>query len=370
MPDTVEVVPYDPTWPRRFAVERARLVAALGWLAAGGHVARVEHVGSTSVPGLAAKPCVDVLVTAWPVPLPSAAVAALERLGYAYRGEHGIPGRDYFTKGPHHYHLHVVEPGSGFAADHLLFRDYLRAEPAAAARYASAKRELAARYRDARERYQEGKGPVTAELLAAADRWYREEVGFASLVRALRDVRDLPLPWWVSSGWALDLHLGRVTRLHHDVDLGLFRDDQLVARAHLAARGWRFVAPHEGRLEPVPDATRLEPPRHQLHAHRQGEFLDLLLNEREGDAWRFRRDPRVTRARERLVLRSPDGLPYLAPEVALLFKSATSGGPSRPRDEADFDAVMAAGLEPERRRWLRDALAVYRPGHPWLARLT
>ncbi len=369
MAESVTVVPYDAAWPARFEAERERIVSALGWLTDGGTLERIEHVGSTAVPGLAAKPCIDILVGAWPVPLPPDAVTALERLGYTHRGENGIPGRDYFTKGPHDVHVHVVEMVSDFAVDTLLFRDYLRAEPAAAERYGRTKLELAARHADARDRYQAGKGPLIAELMEAAARWYREEVSFKALLQGLRDVRDLPHAWWVSSGWAIDLYLGRVTRVHHDFDVGLFREDQLAARRHLASRGWTFLTPHEGRLEPWPASMRLELPRHQAHAHKQGGFIDMLLSDRDGSIWRFRRNPRVVRQVDRLVLRGPEGLPYLAPEVVLLFKSATGGKAPRPRDEADFAAVLAAGLEPERREWLRGALEVYQPDHGWLASL-
>lgn len=369
MAGAVEVVPHDPSWTERFGAEKSRILATLGHLADGGVVERLEHIGSTAVPGMPAKPCVDIVMAAWPMPLPPEAVAALEGLGYTYRGENGIPGREYFTQGPHDFHLHVVQGDSDFITDHLLFRDFLRAEPAAARRYAATKRELAARFPDERDRYQAGKSPLIEELLDAARRWYRERLGFSTLFDGLAELRGWSRDWMVSSGWAVDLYLGRVTRVHHDLDVAVFRDDQLALREHLGAHGWRFVTPFEGRLEPWPPGMRLELPRHQVHAHREGAFIDVLLTERHGGVWRFRRDPRVVRTLDRLVLQGPGDVPFIAPEVTLLYKSATSGGDPRPRDVADFENVMAHGLEPERRAWLRWALQLYRPTHPWLGSL-
>lgn len=368
MPEPVAISEPDPTWPARFEQEKARIVRALGPLTEGGIAENVQHIGSTSVPGLPAKPCVDILLAAWPSPLPPEGVAALEALGYAYRGEHGIPGREYLTKGPHDVHLHVVTGDSDFWTDHLLFRDYLRATPRAARAYAERKRDLAERFRDDRGRYQAHKAPLVERLMDEARRWYREEVGFEPLREVVRELGGFAPPWFVSSGWALDLHLGRVTRVHHDVDIAIFREDQLELQRHMQERGWRFVAPDEGRLEPWPPGTRLELPRHQAHAHREGRFIDFLLSEREGPVWRFRRDPSVVRTVERLILRSEDGVPYLAPEVVLLFKSAHAGGPPRARDQLDFESAVGA-LGPEGRAWLRWALAAYRPDHPWADRL-
>lgn len=156
MPDSLYLTPYDARWPEKFRREAERIVGALGRLTEGGLAENIQHIGSTSVPGMTAKPCVDILVAAWPSPLPRAGIGALERLGYVYRGEHGISGREYFTKGPHEYHLHVVSGDSGFWTDHLLFRDYLRARPAAARTYDETKRSLAASFAHDRERYQQG----------------------------------------------------------------------------------------------------------------------------------------------------------------------------------------------------------------------
>ncbi|HEX7022322.1 MAG TPA: GrpB family protein, partial [Trueperaceae bacterium] len=215
MADALNFRPYDPAWPARFAQEKARLLGALGELTEGGWVENIQHIGSTSVPGLAAKACIDILMAAWPLPLPAEAVAQLEGLGYRYHGENGIPGREYFTRGPHDVHLHVTTGDSDLWVEHLLFRDYLRANPEAARTYQQRKRELARDFDQHRDRYQEGKAPVIAKLLHEARQWYRDHVGFGPVQEAARELAAFSRPWYVASGWALDLYLGHVSRVHH-----------------------------------------------------------------------------------------------------------------------------------------------------------
>ncbi len=161
----VIVVDYDPAWPRLFEGLRDRVVAALGDL-----VVAVEHVGSTAVPGLPAKPIVDldvVILTAAELP---AAIERLATLGYVHRGDLGIPGREAFSRPldtpPHH--LYVCAWDSAELRRHLLFRDYLRTDPEDARAYGALKRQLAARFRDDREAYTEAKSAFVAEILRRA----------------------------------------------------------------------------------------------------------------------------------------------------------------------------------------------------------
>ena len=149
----VVIVKYDPRWANMYAEERARIVDALEGLDAA-----VEHVGSTSVPGLLAKPTIDILVV---VPDPAAgksAVAPLTGLGYEYRGELGIPGRFYFSKARRRtHHVHLYPRGHPEIERLVLFRDYLRAHADAARAYAGLKRALAERFSNDREAYTEAK---------------------------------------------------------------------------------------------------------------------------------------------------------------------------------------------------------------------
>ena len=152
---TVRVVPHHLAWAALFAEEAARLRSALGRAVTG-----MEHIGSTSVPGLAAKPILDfsasVLSLAGAVHL----IPALERLGYQHKADPEIPERLYFVKGPPErrtHHLSLAEPGSGFWREHQRFRDLLRADPALAAGYERLKHDLAARHPGDRLAYTTGK---------------------------------------------------------------------------------------------------------------------------------------------------------------------------------------------------------------------
>ena len=161
----VVVVDYDSSWPARYERERASIVAALGDVMEG--VAGIEHVGSTAVPGLAAKPIIDIMVGVRELPVGERCIQPLESLGYEYRGDAGIPGRYYFRKGnPRSHHLHMVQHGTEFWQRHLLFRDLLRERPAVAQEYAALKKELAVQYRTDRLAYTEAKTPFIDSALA------------------------------------------------------------------------------------------------------------------------------------------------------------------------------------------------------------
>jgi GrpB-like predicted nucleotidyltransferase (UPF0157 family) len=168
--DPIVIVYYDPAWPALFDTLRAPIAAALGDLAV-----TIHHVGSTAVPGLAAKPVIDLdAVNRAEADLP-AAIGQLARLGYVYEGDKGIPGRAAFTwpQRAVRHHLYVCALGGAEYRRHLLFRDYLRAHPDTAAAYGALKRELAARYRSQRDAYSEAKGPFVRAAMAGAEEWAR-----------------------------------------------------------------------------------------------------------------------------------------------------------------------------------------------------
>ena len=164
----VEVVDYDPSWPDRFAEERDRIAAALG-----GTALAIEHVGGTAVPGLVAKPVVDLMIGVEDIERAGQAVATLIGLGYEYvpELETELPDRRYFRRGnPDAFHVHMVTHGSPYWDEHLLFRDYLRAHPEAASEYGRLKRGLAARFRNDRKAYTDGKRPFIDAVVGAARR--------------------------------------------------------------------------------------------------------------------------------------------------------------------------------------------------------
>ena len=160
--EPVVVVDHDPGWAGAAAEEAARVAGALDAVA-------VEHVGSTAVPGLAAKPVLDLLAG-----LPDAAIApervrAMEELGYECLGEFGLPGRIFFRKdtgGRRTHHVHAVEHGGEHWRRHLAVRDHLRANPQEVARYAEVKRAAAASA-SGRDAYRRAKAEYVEEL----ERW-------------------------------------------------------------------------------------------------------------------------------------------------------------------------------------------------------
>ena len=165
----VVVAEYDPEWPRAFERLRAAVAPSLGDVAVA-----IEHVGSTSVPGLAAKPIIDVDVVVRTVEDVPVAIERLATLGYVHRGDLGIPGREAFG-GPKEgflstvaHHLYVCAVTGAELHRHVAFRDYLRMHPDALAEYAAAKREGARRTPDDRDAYQEFKSPVVQRILERA----------------------------------------------------------------------------------------------------------------------------------------------------------------------------------------------------------
>jgi GrpB-like predicted nucleotidyltransferase (UPF0157 family) len=154
MPDSCQVTVVDssPAWPDRFAALAARALAAIAPIKA-----LVEHVGSTAVPGLAAKPIIDLDVVVAPADL-HAVIARLATLGYVHQGDQGIPGREAFRwpAGEERHHLYVCRTDASAYHQHIAFRDYLRHHPETANAYAALKRALAASAPD-REAYQSGK---------------------------------------------------------------------------------------------------------------------------------------------------------------------------------------------------------------------
>lgn len=163
----VRLAPYDPAWPELFLAEAERLRKLF---AAAGLDVTLEHMGSTAIPGLAAKPIIDILggyLEGMPV---TEYIDVLTTAGYIHRGEQGIPGREFFRLGtPRSYHLHLTAIGSQFWRDHLTFRNRLRADDSLRDTYAALKYELAARFPRDREAYIEAKGPFVKDVLLARD---------------------------------------------------------------------------------------------------------------------------------------------------------------------------------------------------------
>jgi GrpB-like predicted nucleotidyltransferase (UPF0157 family) len=161
----VALTPYSPLWPAVFDLEKRRLLALFN------DAVVVEHIGSTAVPGLGAKPIIDIMLGAPDLAQVEARITALEAEGYRYvkEFEKSIPDRRYFTRTdapPGKFHLHAVVLDSPFWKRHLAFRDALRADPALADKYWRLKQHLAARLRDDRGTYADAKSEFIRKAIA------------------------------------------------------------------------------------------------------------------------------------------------------------------------------------------------------------
>jgi GrpB-like predicted nucleotidyltransferase (UPF0157 family) len=170
-PDPIVIVPYDARWPERFAQLAKDLRSALGEVAL-----RIDHIGSTSIPSLVAKPVIDIQISVANFEPLDAFRIPLERLGYVFHPENRELTKRYFREPPVHSrtHIHVRRAGSFGEQLALLFRDFLRLHPDVAAQYGACKTELALQYRTEREAYTGAKSPFIWQVIAQADLWAQQ----------------------------------------------------------------------------------------------------------------------------------------------------------------------------------------------------
>jgi Aminoglycoside-2''-adenylyltransferase len=176
---------------------------------------------------------------------------------------------------------------------------------------------------------------------------------------------ELRAPWWVAGGWALDLFLGRVSRAHKDLDIGIFRSDSVDVIATLP--GWEFFESKDGVLSMLAPGAAPRAGVNSLWckpANAAQWELELMLDGSDVESWIFRRDSRLTRPLSSAIRRNPEGIAYLAPEIQLLYKARAT----RTEDQADFDHVVPH-LERDSRNWLRESLMTIDPDHAWISML-
>jgi GrpB-like predicted nucleotidyltransferase (UPF0157 family) len=166
--DRVHVVPYDADWPSRFQDIAIPIRRALGSVAL-----RIDHIGSTAVPGLAAKPVIDVQISVASFEPLDNYRDPLQSLGYVFRADNPERTKRYFREAPTRprTHVHVRRFGSWGEQYALLFRDYLRGHPTQAQRYADVKYRLASQFAGDRHSYTDAKQPFVWEIMGAADTW-------------------------------------------------------------------------------------------------------------------------------------------------------------------------------------------------------
>jgi hypothetical protein len=170
--------------------------------------------------------------------------------------------------------------------------------------------------------------------------------------------------WAVASGWAIDLFRGGQSREHRDIDIAVPTSDFEEIRSALAPYEFEIVG--SGLRWPLTDKEAF------AHTHQtwlrdpaaRAYKLDLFREPHDGDVWICRRDRSIRLPYSDLIRRTPDGVPYVIPEVVLLFKARHL----RPTDDLDFDAALPL-LDVPARRWLAGALELVHPGHPWIARV-
>jgi GrpB-like predicted nucleotidyltransferase (UPF0157 family) len=163
-PEPIVLLPHDPDWLTAAEAEARRIQ-----IACGDKVLRVEHIGSTSVPGLIAKPVLDLMPIIRHYEDGFACIEAIRNLGYWHAGDFGIPGRHFFVKGsPRTHHAHMLVEGSREAVRHAAVRDTLRQDPVMRARYARLKEELALQFNDNREAYAQAKSDLMRQIFDAA----------------------------------------------------------------------------------------------------------------------------------------------------------------------------------------------------------
>ncbi|MDN3240788.1 nucleotidyltransferase domain-containing protein [Glycomyces tritici] len=184
------------------------------------------------------------------------------------------------------------------------------------------------------------------------------------------EVRELmaavDAPWWIAGGYAIEFAVGEPFREHADIDILLLRRDQLAAQQALPGWEW-WAADPPGVLRPWAVGEILPARVHDVWCRPSADApwrLQFMLDESDGEDWVSRHHPRIRRPLKDIGFVNADGIPYLAPEIQLMYKA----NGARPKDELDF-AAMLPKLEAPQRRWLREAMALAYGERPWMARL-
>lgn len=165
---TMEVVPYNSKWKDEFETESKRIRDIMG-----DEIIQMHHIGSTSIPGISAKPVIDVLVEVKNIEIVDRYNSNMEELGYIAVGEAGIEGRRFFLKGLYNrtHHVHIFQTGSSEIKRHINFRDYMIAHPEDAEKYSKLKEELSIKFRHDSEGYCAGKDSFIKEMDRRAEEW-------------------------------------------------------------------------------------------------------------------------------------------------------------------------------------------------------
>ena len=297
--------------------------------------------GPGSVAALADLDVPEIHLDLLPGPLTREQRQALAKLGYQPEGEN--------WRHPNGLRVVVADHDSGWRTYQSALRSLLSTDEQAAAQYRTI---FHAQGREAADR----------ALMPAAMACYAETVGFQPVKDVTKRLRGLNVPWMVAAGVALDLHIATVTRPHDDLDLLFSYNAQTVVREIF--REWRLDAAIDSMYAEW--LAPLEPPHFQVHARHSGfPMVDLMFSDLSGDLWRYRRNPRITLPLSEARMVTSEGIPYLAPHAALLYKAPRPGQQARFKDQQDFERILPL-LTATEREWLLASLEILDSRNPWL----
>lgn len=185
---------------------------------------------------------------------------------------------------------------------------------------------------------------------------------FALPLQIASVMRDFKPSWFIAGGWAIDLFLEKETRLHHDIEIAIFRQDQ--AFLHFHFNDWLLQKIVNGERVLWHRDEWLTLPTHEIYCSNetaQQPQIEILLNESNETEWLYRRNRKVRRSLAKTQLESSARIKFLCPKIVLLYKSKNP----RAKDEQDFQTAVKR-LDAERKEWLKDAITVCSSEHPWL----
>ena len=177
-------------------------------------------------------------------------------------------------------------------------------------------------------------------------------------------LRGVDAPWCVTAGWAIDRYLGKETRVHEDTEIAV--PTRRFPEIRRALSEFEFDVVGSGHIWPLEDQAAFDV-MHQTWVRNPTTgiyHLDVFRDPHDGDVWICRREGTIRRPYTEVIKTTKDGIPYMAPEIVLLFKAKHD----RAKDNADFAAVLPS-LDQDQRLWLTEALQRVHPGHHWLIEL-
>jgi len=175
-------------------------------------------------------------------------------------------------------------------------------------------------------------------------------------------MKDFKYPWFIAGGWSIDLGIGKITRVHEDMDICIFRENIAAILTYFIE--WDIInvtIPGESRLEKVTTIRDTESPRYCLHLTKGQQFIEILLTDNVDGQIPYRRDSSIKISHEDFVRTDDTGRNYIAPELQLLYKASSC----RPKDQLDFENFLPV-MSSKQIEWLRVALMKAHPTSSWI----